>query len=1175
MPFHVDLHLHSHFSRATSKNLNLEYLSRWAQLKGIRVVGSGDFVHPAWMEELEKKLEPAEEGLFKLKPEYERATQDEVPPACRAPVRFMLTVEISNIYKRLGRVRKVHNVLFAPGFDAARKIQARLDTIGNIRSDGRPILGLDSRDLLEITLESDPLSYLIPAHIWTPWFSALGSKGGFDRMEDCFGDLTPHIFAVETGLSSDPMMNWRLTQLDPYVVVSNSDAHSPPKLGRETTIYDTECTYPSIYKALSDPDDPGLVGTVEFFPEEGKYHYDGHRKCSIRLHPRETIAQDGLCPACNKPVTIGVMARVEELADRPEGVKSPRWRPYHSLIPLPEIIGEAKQVGPKSKTVDTVFQTMLARLGNEFHILMDTPLEDIEPVAGSLIAEGIRRVRAGEVDILPGFDGEFGILKLFEDEERQSISGQTNLLGFFGETTEKPTKTEQATPLFSASQTAVDETSVADLPADVLSQATEPQHAVEPETPPESFSEPSVTEESTMNTPGVIAQAPYTDLSETTDALPGMPELLRDLPLNQAQQQAVAYLDGHLLIVAGPGTGKTHTLTHRIAYLAQHVTTPAHMLAMTFTNKAAEEMQARLVRLMAAQAGEIMVGTFHSVCLSMLRDWVQHSGVPVNFTLATPNDLDRLMRTLWPEDTNAQRRQRLEEISQWKAKGRTEEMPETVSAYTRFLRQHGLLDFDDVILETLKLLQASDRFRAEVHDRFRYLFVDEYQDINPAQHALLKALVEDGVQMTAIGDPNQAIYGFRGAESKFFHTFSDDFPHARILYLSENYRSAPAILNASSQVIGASDAMQVPALTATMYVQGHLTIHEAATDKAEAEYVVHQIERLVGGTSLFSHDSGRVDTDSETERSFGDVAVLYRMNSQHTALAEALERSGMPYQIAGDTPLIDRPAVQEIVTMLRLSYGMPVTTGAGIRLLSSTVDGLGDRTAERIEQTWKQRTQITTEHIRLLLNEPRLLMERSRSGLDAILEDIEALTTELLKKDAAIILSHIMDTSIWSGLKLRFPKAEDYLQKLIRCARLETNLLVLLDKLLLSRDYDAYGGESERVMLMTLHAAKGLEFPVVFIVGCEHDLIPLQYPGMASDKEEERRLFYVGMTRAKEQLYFVRAKRRMLFGNVYQTYPSPFLSEIEDQLKQYEKLEKQPGKRKKKAAAASQMDLFG
>ncbi len=427
MKFYADVHLHSHYSRATSPNLNLEYLSLWAQIKGIQVVGTGDFVHPGWLKELKEKLEPAESGLFKLKPQYEKLTQKDVPPSCKGEVRFMLSCEISNIYKRLDKVRKVHNVIFAPSFAAAERIQAKLGDIGNISSDGRPILGLDSRDLLEITLASDKLSYLIPAHIWTPWFSAMGSKSGFDRMEDCFADLTKHIFAVETGLSSDPLMNWLLSQLDPYVLVSNSDAHSAPKLGREATAYDTEFSYEGIYRALSDPKDKGLVGTIEFFPEEGKYHYDGHRDCQMRLHPKDTIKNKGLCPKCGKGVTIGVMARVEELADHPEGRKSPRARPYENLIPLPEIIADAKGVGASSKRVDQDFYKMLNKLGNELFILKEAPLEAVKKVAGSLAAEGIRRVRASEVKIAAGYDGEYGKINIFSQQERELPEEQMSL----------------------------------------------------------------------------------------------------------------------------------------------------------------------------------------------------------------------------------------------------------------------------------------------------------------------------------------------------------------------------------------------------------------------------------------------------------------------------------------------------------------------------------------------------------------------------------------------------------------------------------------------------------------------------------------------------------------------------------------------------------------------------
>ena len=427
MKFYTDLHLHSHYSRATSKDSDLEHLWLWAQLKGIDVLGTGDFVHPGWLDELKKKLEPAEEGLFKLKSQFVKTIEGEVPKACQGQVRFLLSVEISNIYKRLDKVRKVHNLIFTPSFDAADKLQKRLEAIGNIRSDGRPILGLDSRNLLEIVLETDPSAYLIPAHIWTPWFSALGSKGGFDRMEDCFADLTKHIFAVETGLSSDPLMNWRLSQLDPYVLVSNSDAHSPGKLAREATMFDTDLSYQRIYRALSDKKDKGLVGTIEFFPEEGKYHYDGHRDCKTRLHPQETIKNKGLCPVCKKSVTVGVMARVEELADHPEGRKSPRARPYFNLVPLPEIVAESKGVGAASKVVNEIYGQMLAKLGNELYILREAPLKDIEGVAGDLVAQGIDHVRQGKVNIAAGYDGEYGKVHLFSDEDRTAKEGQLTL----------------------------------------------------------------------------------------------------------------------------------------------------------------------------------------------------------------------------------------------------------------------------------------------------------------------------------------------------------------------------------------------------------------------------------------------------------------------------------------------------------------------------------------------------------------------------------------------------------------------------------------------------------------------------------------------------------------------------------------------------------------------------
>ncbi|MEO1369295.1 MAG: endonuclease Q family protein, partial [Acidobacteriota bacterium] len=373
MAFYADLHIHSKYSRATSRNCDFEHLTLWAKRKGITVVGTGDFTHPAWWQEIHDKLVPAEPGLFRLRPELEREVDARLPPSCRRPVRFLLEVEISTIYKKGDKTRKVHHLIYAAELDTAGRFRDRLGAIGNIKSDGRPILGLDSRHLLEITLESGPDAYLIPAHIWTPWFSAMGSKSGFDSIADCYGDLAGHIFAVETGLSSDPPMNWRVSSLDGYTLVSNSDAHSPPMLGREANVFDTELDYFAMRRALETRE--GWGGTVEFFPEEGKYHLDGHRACGVRLEPEETREKGGRCPTCGKPLTVGVLHRVEVLADRPTDHRPEAPSPFSSLVPLPEIVSELRGTGPKSKGVQGAVAAITAHLGPELEILEHVPLE--------------------------------------------------------------------------------------------------------------------------------------------------------------------------------------------------------------------------------------------------------------------------------------------------------------------------------------------------------------------------------------------------------------------------------------------------------------------------------------------------------------------------------------------------------------------------------------------------------------------------------------------------------------------------------------------------------------------------------------------------------------------------------------------------------------------------------
>ncbi|MCC7201263.1 MAG: DNA helicase UvrD [Nitrospirae bacterium] len=413
MRFIADLHIHSPYSRATSKDMELESLFKWSCIKGLGVTGTGDFTHPKWFSNLRERLEEAEPGLFRLKDKYSSVVENDVPQSCRAEVRFILSAEISCIYSKNGKTRKVHNLLFVPSFEAVQRISESLSKIGNLRSDGRPILGLDSKALLKIALDASPDVMLIPAHAWTPHFSVFGSKSGFDSLEECFEDLTPHIYAIETGLSSDPQMNRRLSALDRITLISNSDAHSPKKLAREANIFDTDLSYKGIYDAIRDGDSARFTGTIEFYPEEGKYHYDGHRSCRQRMTPEGTRQNNGLCPKCGGRVTVGVMSRVDTLADRKENDTQAAVIPFRRMIPLHEIISEACGTGVNSKAVENSYNRLIGSLGNELSILCEVPVSDIAETGGPVLAEAIQRVRSGDVHIEPGYDGEFGTIRIF------------------------------------------------------------------------------------------------------------------------------------------------------------------------------------------------------------------------------------------------------------------------------------------------------------------------------------------------------------------------------------------------------------------------------------------------------------------------------------------------------------------------------------------------------------------------------------------------------------------------------------------------------------------------------------------------------------------------------------------------------------------------------------------
>ncbi len=430
----VDLHIHSHYSRATSPTCDFEGLYRWGKLKGITIIGTGDFTHPAWFAEMREKLEPAEAGLFRLKDELAAPIDAGLPPSVRGQtIRFVPSVEIATIYSKGGKVRKLHQLIVMPSFESVSELNARLERIGNLRADGRPILGLDSKELLRHALETDPRALYIPAHIWTPWFGMFGSKSGFDSIEEAYEELAPEIHAIETGLSSDPSMNWRVKNLDGITITSHSDAHSPAKLGREATVVKSSISYDEIVGAIKT-NDQRLVGTIEFFPEEGKYHSDGHRLCNIRFTPAETKAHGGVCPVCGKPVVVGVENRLNELVESAGG-RSHDYRPKHPkrveyIIPLAEIIAELLSVkSTNGKAVQAQYHDVLDRLGNEFDVLRSVPLEAIEAAGFPMLKIAVARLRAGDVVRDPGYDGVYGTIKVFKDvSERQETASQLSLL---------------------------------------------------------------------------------------------------------------------------------------------------------------------------------------------------------------------------------------------------------------------------------------------------------------------------------------------------------------------------------------------------------------------------------------------------------------------------------------------------------------------------------------------------------------------------------------------------------------------------------------------------------------------------------------------------------------------------------------------------------------------------
>ncbi|MDR1587722.1 MAG: UvrD-helicase domain-containing protein [Treponema sp.] len=1154
----ADLHIHSRYSRATSAKLTPPHLDRWARIKGIDLVGTGDCTHPRWLGELREQLENAEEGLYVLKDGVRRdfasgpALEEELPQpsdaalpggAVRAP-RFVLTGEISSIYKRNGKTRKVHHLVMLPDFRAAAAFQARLERLGNIVSDGRPILGLDSRDILAMLLETDERSVLVPAHIWTPWFSALGAKSGFDSIEECYGELTTYIPAIETGLSSNPPMNWALSALDRFSIISNSDAHSPDKLGREATILSAELSYPALRAALgagvanngsavraegsAAGVSPGILGTVEFFPQEGKYHYDGHRNCGVCLGPEETAAlAAAVCPVCGRPLTRGVMGRVLELADRPvdERQAAPsepgggNRLPYYSLVPLREILGEILETGPGSKKVDAAYNGLIEKTGSEFSILMETDLSGLEKskvpgLSGELLAGAIDRMRRGDVSISPGYDGEYGVIRVLAHNARRSRGG---------ELFDCPERKDAPSPKARGGRAG--------------------------------------------------GSARPAKAAETAGSGEAAASVKPGFSFDRFQEEIITHEGDRTIIIAGPGAGKTAVLAARVGRLIEGGADPASVLVLSFTVKAAAELRERIEKFLrgngaAPRIGRVNTGTFHSFCCAVLREKALAAGIPPDFGILSESVRDKLLRELctFSGGKSAPRSRRLGDYIELRKrflllpgdlKPRTagaaavldslaDELPipqadpepeKLYGLYRDRLRESGVLDYDDLIAGTVRLFSAQESILSEYQKRCRYIFVDEYQDINLSQYILLRLLADGGCRtenaagresaaknagavqrprLWVIGDPNQAIYGFRGSDKRFIDRFTIDYPEARRFELVKSFRCADPIISAAGRLTGSGlRGTESPV---------DLYRFEYPTEKSEAEGVARRISRLIGGASFFAKDSGDADTADSGYADCaapGDCAVLIRAAALAAPLIKALEDHGIPCVFAGEQPWWEEEPLKSFLEYLRENY----ISRNGERSDALAEDASG--AAEKLRRAWED------------FCKSKKTAGVSRGGALGVAANREKFGGGRTSADG-----------------------EEPVDRLVRLAAFRESLSSLPDILALSSPAALPESSREGVQVMTIHASKGLEFDHVFVIGLEEGILPFtlyddpsssaggaspsakkQRPG--TDIEEERRLLYVAMTRARLGLCLSWAKSRVFHGRKLSGAPSRFLGELE------------------------------
>ncbi|MCR4666284.1 MAG: UvrD-helicase domain-containing protein [Desulfovibrio sp.] len=1029
MHFYADLHIHSCYSRATSKDLSPKTLDGWARIKGLDVIGTGDFTHPKWRSLLHEQLERDDAtGLYTLKGEPSYPSGLASAPAFHRRPRFLLQTEISSIYKKNGRVRKIHTLLYVPSLEDADRFSNRLEKIGNLHSDGRPILGIDAKDLLSLLLETVPDAILIPAHIWTPWFSLFGSRSGFDSIEECFEDLSDEIFALETGLSSDPIMNRYVSALDRFVLVSNSDAHSGQKLAREANVFEGSPSFSGIFTALKKASERvdkqeilpcSFKGTVEFFPEEGKYHLDGHRACNIVLNPVETEKCHKNCPVCNKPLTVGVLHRVMDLADRKQVPSLPFEPPFRSIVPLQEIIAELLGMGAGSASVSREYTEAITTLGPELEILLEKPIDMLSAYWPEL-GLACERLRTGKVLLEGGYDGEFGHVHLFTDTELSSFPSH-----------KESRKKKERTP-----KTSLSKDNLLQLEA---FQRLKPKIHAEPSSSP---------------------------------------------VFSDEQNAAIGNSLDPTLVLAGPGAGKTHLLTGRVQWLLKHGYT--RILALTFTQKAANEMQKRIAFL--DPDGHVRCRTLHAFCYEELEK------NEINPLILNDDAALVLFREANPELSARESKNLLALCTTLREKMILREHSGALRLHMAYDSQKkirsGIFDFVDILEEAMALFKKKP-------PSFDAVLVDEVQDCSALNIAVISTLLpKDGRGFFAIGDPDQSIYGFRGALDNVEETLKGRYPKLTLHKLSQSFRASQSILSTAQSVL---HAPKCGMLHAARDLHAELTLCRAPDEHAEALWIAKKIQTLLGLSSHTLQDAKKNKNIFAAALAPQDIAILVRFSFLMPPIAKALKSAGIPYSCPNAQSFWNDPCIHRFLQAL--DPAMP-----------QHKISVSDTTRPQELLPW-------------------------------------------------------LEAQPWSGYQ---PGKSPAFKLLCQMWDNHRSWQVFFAELAWEQSEERLRMKGDSVSLITIHAAKGLEFRAVFLPALENGILPASEAlfGVKKGEEErkdskekqastekpvkfssrlmeEQRLCYVGITRASELLFASYADGRSIFGQRRELGPSPFIPSIE------------------------------